>query len=66
MAMMPIEQLERCPHLAEALAHLDPQQRRRLEFIRAERLSASEAADLPGDFDPGLEYEPATAAHSVS
>lgn len=33
------------------------QQRRRLNFIRAERLSYLEAADIPGSFDPGPEYD---------
>lgn len=33
------------------------QQRRRLNFIRAERLSLSESREIPGDFDPGPEYD---------
>lgn len=37
--------------------YLTPQQRRRLNFIRLERLSASEAMEIAADFDPGLEYE---------
>lgn len=45
-------------HMPLAMLALSPQQRRRLNFIRAERLSASEAGDIPYDFDPGLEYEP--------
>lgn len=37
---------------------LSPQERRRLNFIRIERLSQSEAADLPSTFDPGMEFDP--------
>ena len=43
--------------IAAALRQLTPQQRRRLNFIRLERLSPVEAQDLPGSFDPGLEFE---------
>lgn len=57
---------ERWPHVEEALRPLSAQQRRRLNFIRAERLGPDEIADLPGSFDPGLEYEtPAPARRAA-
>ena len=55
MPQLPHPPTER--EIAAALRQLTPQQRRRLNFIRIERLSPAEAQDLPGDFDPGLEFE---------
>lgn len=37
---------------------------RRARWIRAQRLSPSEAADLPADFDPGPEFDGLEAANA--
>lgn len=45
---------------AEVRPHTDAdtqQQARRLNFIKANRLSPSEAGDLPVGFDPGPEFD---------
>ncbi len=55
--LAPILQPPTQREIRAALRKMTAQERRRLNFIRAERLSPSEAQDIPGDFDPGLEYE---------